>query len=93
MSSNIDVLLHENRRFPPPDAFRRQAHISDWGTHERAEADYEAYWAEQARKLHWIKPWHTVLEWKAPRARWFLGGQLNVAQNCLDRHIGTARQN
>ena len=93
MSSNIDVLLHENRKFPPPDAFRRQAHISDWATHERAEADYEAYWAEQARKLHWIKPWHTVLEWKAPRARWFLGGQLNVAQNCLDRHIGTARQN
>jgi acetyl-CoA synthetase len=93
MSSNIDVLLHENRRFPPSDAFRRQAHISDWATHERADADYEAYWAEQAGKLHWIKPWHTVLEWKAPRAKWFLGGQLNVAQNCLDRHIGTARQN
>ena len=91
--SNIDVLLHEERLFPPPESFARQAHINTWAVHERAAADYEAYWAEQARELQWIRPWHTVLEWQPPHAKWFLGGQLNVAQNCLDRHINTARRN
>src|SRR6187399_1935753 len=91
--SNIDVLLHEERLFPPPESFARQAHINTWAVHERAAADYEAYWADQARELQWIRPWHTVLEWQPPHAKWFLGGQLNVAQNCLDRHINTARRN
>jgi acetyl-CoA synthetase len=91
--SNIDVLLHEERLFPPPESFARQAHINTWAVHERAAADYEAYWADQARELQWIRPWHTVLEWQPPHAKWFLGGQLNVAQNCLDRHIGTPRRN
>ena len=93
MATTIDVLLQENRKFPPPDEFRRQAHIRDGSVHERAAADYEAYWAEQAGKLDWIRPWDRVLEWKPPRAKWFVGGKLNVAQNCLDRHIGTARRN
>jgi len=91
--SDIDVLLQEDRHFPPPESFSREAHIRDWTVHERANADYEAYWAEQARALEWIRPWKTVLEWTPPRAKWFLGGQLNVSQNCLDRHIGTARRN
>ena len=91
--SNIDVLLHEERLFPPPESFAREAHISTWAVHERAAADYEAYWADQARGLHWIRPWHTVLEWQPPRARWFLGGQLNASQNCLDRHIDSPRRN
>jgi acetyl-CoA synthetase len=93
MSSSIDVLLHENRKFPPNDQFRREAHIRDWSVHERAVADFEGYWAEQARKLDWIKPWSKVLEWDPPRAKWFVGGKLNIAANCLDRHIGTARRN
>jgi acetyl-CoA synthetase len=91
--SDIDVLLQENRKFPTPDAFRRQAHIRDWSVHERATADYEAYWADEARKLDWIRPWDRVLEWTPPRAKWFIGGKLNVSQNCLDRHITTARRN
>ncbi|HEX6942778.1 MAG TPA: acetate--CoA ligase [Gemmatimonadaceae bacterium] len=91
--SDIDVLLQENRKFPSPDAFRAQAHIRDWSVHERAAADYEAYWADEARKLDWIRPWDRVLEWTPPRAKWFVGGKLNVAQNCLDRHINTARRN
>jgi acetyl-CoA synthetase len=91
--SDIDVLLQEDRHFPPSDAFRSEAHIRDWSVHERASADYEAYWAEQARALEWIRPWRTVLEWKPPRAKWFIGGQLNVSQNCLDRHIGGSRRN
>jgi acetyl-CoA synthetase len=90
---DIDVFLQEDRRFPPPDAFRRVAHVRDWSTHERASADYEAYWAEEARKLDWIRPWDSVLEWNPPRAKWFSGGKLNVSQNCLDRHIGSARRN
>ena len=93
MSSSIDVLLHEDRKFPPSEAFRREAHIRDWSVHERAAADFEAYWEDEARKLEWIRPWSKVLEWDPPRAKWFVGGQLNVSANCLDRHIGTARRN
>ena len=90
---DIDVLLQEDRKFPPPEAFRREARIRDWSAHEKAAADYEAYWAEQAGALQWIRPWRNVLEWKPPRAKWFVGGQLNVSQNCLDRHIATDRRN
>jgi acetyl-CoA synthetase len=91
--SDIDVLLQEERRFPPPDAFRRAALISDWATHDRATADYEAYWAEQARTLDWIRPWDRVLEWTPPRAKWFLGGRINASYNCIDRHLTSARRN
>ena len=93
MSSSIDVLLHEDRKFPPAESFRQNAHIRDWSVHERAIGDFEGYWAEQARQLEWIRPWSAVLEWDPPRAKWFVGGKLNVAANCLDRHIGTARRN
>ena len=91
--TDIDVLLEENRKFPPPEDFRQRAHISNTSLHDAAARDYEAYWAERARALDWIKPWQTVLEWTPPRARWFTGGQLNVAANCLDRHITTERRN
>ena len=91
--SSIDVLLHEDRKFPPAEQFRRNAHIRDWSVHERAAADFEGYWAEQARKLDWIEPWSKVLDWDPPRAKWFAGGKLNVAANCLDRHINSARRN
>ena len=93
MSSSIDVLLHEDRKFPPAERFRQKAHIRDWSVHQRAEADFEGYWAEEAHKLDWIKPWSSVLEWNPPRAKWFVGGKLNVAANCLDRHINTSRRN
>jgi acetyl-CoA synthetase len=92
-TSQFEVLLQENRKFPPPDAFRREALIQDESVYDSAAANYESYWAERARALHWIRPWDTVLEWKPPRAKWFVGGQLNVAQNCLDRHISTPRRN
>jgi acetyl-CoA synthetase len=73
--SLFDVLLQEDRHFPPPEPFQRQAHIRDWSVHERATADFEAYWAERAKALDWIEPWHTVLEWNPPRAKWFVGGK------------------
>src|SRR5690625_2546832 len=54
----------------------------------------EEFWAKQAKDfLLWQKPWDKVLEWEAPHAKWFSGGKLNVSENCLDRHLGTAREN
>ena len=91
--SDIDVLLHENRRFPPRSDFTGQAHAANDEMYRRAAADPEAFWAEQARSLHWFSPWTSVLEWEPPRAKWFSGGTLNVAYNCVDRHIDTARRN
>ena len=91
--SDIDVLLHENRRFPPRSDFTGLAHAVNDEMYTRAAADPEAFWAEQARSLHWFSPWTSVLEWEPPRAKWFSGGTLNVAYNCVDRHIDTARRN
>jgi acetyl-CoA synthetase len=91
--SDIDVLLQEHRTFPPPESFRRDAHIRDWSTHERAAADLEAYWAGEAATLDWMRPWDRVLAWEPPRAQWFVGGQINVAANCIDRHVASARRN
>ena len=91
--SDIDVLLHENRRFPPRSDFASQAHAANDEIYKRAAADPEAFWAEQARSLHWFSPWTSVLEWEPPRAKWFAGGTLNVAYNCVDRHINSARRN
>jgi acetyl-CoA synthetase len=86
-SGALDALLHEDRRFPPPDAFAARAVVSDPGVFERAEADPEAYWAEWAGRLDWFEPWEQILQWTPPRAKWFIGGKLNVSYNCLDRHI------
>jgi acetyl-CoA synthetase len=83
----IEVLLKENRTFPPSEAFVQQANFSDPAIYERAKADPEAFWAEQADSLTWFRKWDKVLEWDAPFAKWFVGGKLNVAYNCLDRHV------
>jgi acetyl-CoA synthetase len=91
--SDIDVLLQEHRKFPPSSQFSATAHIRDWSTHERAAADPESYWAAEAGALDWIRPWNRVLEWEPPRAKWFVGGKLNVAANCVDRHAASARRN
>jgi acetyl-CoA synthetase len=87
VSSDIDVLLHEHRRFPPPDAFRRAAVVRDTELTASASRDAERFWSEEAARLEWSKPWKTVLDWKPPHAKWFVGGQLNISTNCLDRHI------
>ncbi|MBW3661485.1 MAG: acetate--CoA ligase [Actinobacteria bacterium] len=87
MTQAIEDLLQEARTFPPPPEFTADALLSDEDIYERAEADPEAFWAEQAQALDWSRPWDTVLEWELPYAKWFVGGQLNVAENCLDRHV------
>jgi acetyl-CoA synthetase len=89
----IDNLLHENRQFPPTEHWRRHANITDPKIYERAARDPEAFWAEFARELEWIRPWDTVLTWNSPHARWFDGGKINASANCLDRHVRTARRN
>ncbi|HLU37560.1 MAG TPA: acetate--CoA ligase [Thermomicrobiales bacterium] len=84
----IQVLSHEDRTFPPPEAFAKNANFNDPAIYERAAADPEAFWAEQAENLTWFKTWDQVLDWSdAPFAKWFVGGKLNVSYNCLDRHV------
>ena len=91
--SEIDALLQENRLFPPSDTFHQQANVTDASIYERAAADPEAFWAQQARELEWIEDWKQTLVWRPPYAQWFAGGKLNVSANCIDRHIRTARRN
>ena len=87
-SDAIEVLLQENRTFPPSEEFVKQANFSDPAIYERAKADPEAFWAEQAKAITWFRPWDQVLDWEsAPFVKWFVGGKLNVAYNCLDRHV------
>jgi acetyl-CoA synthetase len=91
--TDIDVLLQENRKFEPPPEFRRSANVSSADIYEKAARDPQKFWAEQARELEWIKPWTQVLDWKPPHAKWFVGGKLNVAANCIDRHLKGPRRN
>jgi acetyl-CoA synthetase len=91
--NEIDALLQEHRKFPPPDEFRRGAVVNDEALYEKAKRDPDVFWAEQANQLTWIRRWKTVSEWKPPHAKWFLGGRLNVSANCVDRHISSARRN
>jgi len=80
--------------FAPSPKFTAQANISDESVYEEAAADPLGWWAKQAGELlTWTKPWETVCEWNPPHAKWFVGGQLNVAANCLDRHLTNGRRN
>ncbi len=84
----IEDMYVEDRTFPPSESFKATALTSDRSLYDEAEADYEAFWARQARELiTWYKDFDTVLEWDLPNARWFDGGQLNMSYNCLDRHV------
>jgi acetyl-CoA synthetase len=89
----FDALLEEGRAFPPPAEFRRQANVSSRAIYARADRDPEKFWGGLARRLDWIEPYKKVLEWKAPWAKWFVGGKLNVAANCVDRHAASSRRN
>jgi acetyl-CoA synthetase len=86
-SPAIENLFSEGRTFPPPDDFKANALVTDMSLHEQAAQDLEGFWAEEAERLRWMKPWDQVLEWNLPFAKWFVGGQLNVSDNCLDRHV------
>jgi acetyl-CoA synthetase len=83
----LSALLHETRTFPPPEALAKRANAQP-GIYDEAKADPLAFWASQAERLTWAAPWTDVLDWSNPPfARWFVGGRLNVAVNCIDRHV------
>jgi acetyl-CoA synthetase len=84
----IDALSAENRKFPPSEQFKANALVTGTFLYDEAVEDDEAFWAGQASDLvDWATPWDTILEWDLPNSKWFVGGQLNVAYNCLDRHV------
>jgi acetyl-CoA synthetase len=84
---DIAALLSEDRVFEPPPGFRDRAVVRDRSVYERAAADHEAFWAEQAERLAWYSPWDRVMTWTPPWVTWFEGGTLNASYNCLDRHV------
>ena len=89
----LDALLQEDRVFAPSPAFAAAANAADPGVYARAEADPDAFWAEQAAGLRWMQPYDRVREGDMPHVRWFPGGRLNVADNCVDRHCEGPRRN
>jgi len=90
--NNIDDLLLENRKFPPPPDFQNDALVAGTFLYDEARADDEGFWARQAAELlHWDTDWDTICEWNLPYAKWFVGGRLNVSFNCLDRHVLAGR--
>ncbi len=97
LTTNIESLAHEERVFPPPAAFSSKALIRSMTELEslRREAhDHpEEFWARMAEELHWFRKWDTVLQWDPPHAQWFVGGRINISDNCLDRHLSTWRRN
>jgi acetyl-CoA synthetase len=83
----IENLSVERRTFPPDPAFAAQANAKK-SLYDEAERDFEGFWARLAReRISWTKPFDTTLEWDLPFAKWFVGGELNVSYNCVDRHV------
>ena len=83
----LSNLSREERRFEPPAELAENANLKE-EAYARAEADPEAFWAEQAERLDWDQKWDRVLDWDDPPfAKWFVGGRLNAAYNCVDRHV------
>ena len=89
--------MNEERVFPPPSEFAQDARIGSLEDYERlrqeASAAPDAFWARMAEELDWFKKWDTVLDWKLPHAKWFVGGKINISSNCLDRHLSGPRRN
>ena len=97
MSKKIESHLSENRVFKPSREFSKKARISSMAQYRRMYKESidkpAAFWAREARELHWQKRWKKVLDWKPPFAKWFTGARLNVAENCVDRHLTNGRKN
>jgi acetyl-CoA synthetase len=96
--STIESILNEKRQFPPSAEFSNNARIKSLeeyqALYDQAAANPEQFWEQLAEKeLHWFKKWDKVLDWQPPNAKWFVGGQMNISYNCLDRHLTTHRKN
>ncbi|MCT7959520.1 acetate--CoA ligase [Laspinema sp. D1] len=94
----IESILNEKRQFPPSAEFSKNARIKSLeeyqALYDQAAANPEQFWEQLAEKeLHWFKKWDKVLDWQPPNAKWFVGGQMNISYNCLDRHLTTHRKN
>ncbi len=84
MSDTIETLFDEDRRFPPPAGFAANANTGA----DVYDRDFEEFWDTSARaRVSWLEPYETLYTWELPYAEWFLGGKLNVAYNCVDRHV------
>jgi acetyl-CoA synthetase len=97
MSQNIESHLVENRRFKPSAEFTKKARIKSMAQYREMYRESiekpDKFWAREASELLWQKKWTKVLEWKNPFAKWFVGGRINVSENCLDRHLDGPRRN
>ena len=97
MHDNIESHLVEKRVFEPPRDFSRRARIKSLGQYRQMYRESmrqpAKFWAREASELVWRARWKNVLEWKAPFAKWFVGGKLNISENCLDRHLTGPRRN
>ena len=94
----ITSVSREHRLFRPSAEFKSQANLGSEAIYKRLYDESvnspEKFWGRQAKEqLVWRKPFKKVLDWKPPHAKWFVGGKLNVSENCIDRHLGTAREN
>src|SRR5438105_8342682 len=96
-NNNIESHLIEKRVFKPPHNFAKKARIKSLSQYRRMYRESikqpAKFWAREANELVWHAPWKKVLEWKAPFAEWFVGGKINISENCLDRHLSGARRN
>src|SRR5262247_3651151 len=81
MSETIDTLLLEERRYPPPEGFAAQANAQP----EIYDISFDDFWGRE--RVAWFEPFTELYEWKPPYAKWYLGGKLNIAYNCVDRHV------
>src|SRR3989475_626750 len=97
MQNNIESHLVEKRIFKPPQDFAKKARIKSLDQYRRMYRESikqpAKFWAREATELVWRAPWKKVLKWNAPFAKWFVGGKLNISENCLDRHLTGPRRN
>jgi acetyl-CoA synthetase len=95
--TDITSLQKAGRTFKPSAAFVKQAHVKSLAEYRKLYAESikspQKFWARMAKELHWFKPWKKLLEWNEPFAKWFIGGQINLSYNCLDRHLDGPRRN
>jgi acetyl-CoA synthetase len=95
IDTSFQSLLHELRVIPPPEEFAAKAHIRSLEEYEtlyrRSVENPEEFWAAAASELHWFEPWTQALEWNEPWAKWFVGGKMNLAYNCLDLQVERGR--
>jgi len=97
MEKNIESHLIEKRIFRPSREFGKNARIKSLAQYRKMYRESirspDRFWAREAKELIWHRSWKKVLDWKAPFAKWFVGGQLNLSENCLDRHLAGPRRN